>query len=78
MPDAQWRQCSSVLYCFVESLERSQPPWLLAMKDDFLDLGDEPGSKHLLNASIAVPSESLLHMVHFFSLQVSESGVAIS
>lgn len=61
----------------MESLERSQPPWLLAMKDDFLDLGDEPGSKHLLNASIAVPSEILLHphdfqknVVHFFCVTV--------
>ncbi|CAL1128036.1 unnamed protein product [Cladocopium goreaui] len=47
------------------------------MKDDFLDLGDEPGSKHLLNASIAVPSEILLHphdfqknVVHFFCVTV--------
>jgi hypothetical protein len=61
----------------MERLERSQPPWLLAMKDDFLDLGDEPGSKHLLNASIAVPSEILLHphdfqknVVHFFCVTV--------
>ena len=37
---------------------RSQPPWLLAMGDDFLDLGDEP----LSPVSVCV----CVCLLHFF------------
>ena len=36
---------------------RSQPPWLLAMKNDFLDLGDEPSPKMIQSRNSRCPND---------------------